>query len=284
MARLAIEYGRLVVESSFSALLELSLVLRAYSESLVLVGGWVPYFLLRDHRSKDSDFEHVGSIDADLIVDPDRIGSVEYATIAETLRRRGWTPSPRSIFSFTKRIPSQLDSIAHEIKVDFLTPAPPRLQRKRQRHARVQHDLAARTMRGARIALEHRTRVPIEGRLPEGGRVRSDILMADVVGFVTTKGLALGERYAEKDAYDLVAVIENLEGGPEDVAASVRPFLSDPLVAEGMGSIRQMFTDERSAGPIWFANFLTERRDTTHSMLVSRAFIVVSRFLDALDR
>jgi hypothetical protein len=85
MKRVESSYSRPIVEASRSALLELSLGLRSYADALVLVGGWVPYFLLRDHRASDSEFEHVGSIDIDLVVDPDKIGADEYATIIEII-------------------------------------------------------------------------------------------------------------------------------------------------------------------------------------------------------
>lgn len=75
MERVDSSYSSPIVDASMSALLELSMGLRSFSDALVLVGGWVPYFLLRDHRASDSDFEHVGSIDIDLVVDHDKIGS-----------------------------------------------------------------------------------------------------------------------------------------------------------------------------------------------------------------
>src|SRR3990172_7260808 len=47
MARLDTEYGAGIVQASHSALLELAVALGPYREALVLVGGWVPYLLLR---------------------------------------------------------------------------------------------------------------------------------------------------------------------------------------------------------------------------------------------
>ena len=85
MARVSTDYESPLVEASRSALLELALSLRAYRDSLVLVGGWAPYFLLRDHQQPDNPFVHIGSIDIDLAVDPDRIDPREYATIEELI-------------------------------------------------------------------------------------------------------------------------------------------------------------------------------------------------------
>ncbi len=43
--RTAQSYGPGVTGASKSVLLELLTILRAYRDSLVLVGGWAPYFL-----------------------------------------------------------------------------------------------------------------------------------------------------------------------------------------------------------------------------------------------
>lgn len=282
MKRVAASYERPLVEASRSALLELALSLRAYRGALVLVGGWVPYFLLQTRQAADGRFEHVGSIDIDWVVDPSGIGAMEYATIVEIIKGRGWAPWEKNLFSYTKRIPSPVDGKLYEIRVDFLASEPEKLAGK-HRHREIQPDLKARTMRGAPLALAHRSQLLIEGQLPGDGNARAELLMADVVGCVGMKGLALGSRYSEKDAYDLFAVLENYGGGPRDVAAAVRPFVREPLMAEAIGYIREMFRDEKEAGSVWVADFHTEQRNEAHQRLAVRAFMVVSRFLEALN-
>jgi len=282
MSRTAILYERPLVTASMSALLELTMSLRSYREALVLIGGWVPFILLRDHRLAGNDFEHIGSIDIDLVVDPDRISTHEYATIVEIITDRGWSHSEGSLFSFSKQVPASVGAPRHEVRVDFLTPEPGE-PAGRHRHRKVQPDLMARRARGASLALSHNCMITVDGQLPDGGHASTSVLMADVVGCVGMKGLALGSRYSEKDAYDLYAVVEYFGQGPQEVAAMVRPFLEEPLMAESIGHIRGMFGDERAAGPSWVANFLTEARDESHRRLAVRAFMVVSRFLEGLE-
>ncbi len=255
--------------------------LRSYKEALVLVGGWVPYFLLERYRAEGNDFQHIGSIDIDLVVDPSEIRADEYATIVEIITARGWKASDRSLFSYLKEVPSPVDRKPYVIQVDFLTSEPEKIAGK-HRHRDLQLDLKARTMRGAPLALAHHLELQMEGPLPDGGYVRPRILMADVVGCVGMKGLALGSRFAEKDAYDLYSVLENYGTGPWEAAAAVKPYRAEPLLAESIEQIREMFVNEQAAGPAWVANFLTEQRDESHRRLVVRAFMVVSRFLEAL--
>ena len=83
--RSAQSYGPGVTTASKSVLLEVMTILRAYREALVLVGGWVPYFLLAQHQPPEDRFVHVGSIDIDLAVDPSKVDEPEYATIMQLL-------------------------------------------------------------------------------------------------------------------------------------------------------------------------------------------------------
>jgi hypothetical protein len=53
-------YDRDLTEASKGALLELCMALSQYRGEFVLVGGWAPYFLTRQH------FDHCGSVDIDF--------------------------------------------------------------------------------------------------------------------------------------------------------------------------------------------------------------------------
>jgi len=87
--RLIEAYHEGLVAASRSAMLELALALGKYREAIVLVGGWVPCLLVE--RYGQGDFQHIGSIDIDLAVDPNRLGPVDYATIVELIERRGYS-------------------------------------------------------------------------------------------------------------------------------------------------------------------------------------------------
>ena len=265
--------------ASLSGLTELSLSLHHYRDAIVLVGGWVPYFLLREHQERDCG--HVGSIDIDFVVDPSKVGEDEYATVIEIIKDRGWREKSGSRFSFVKSVESPSDRKPHAIQVDFLAP-PPTGTDARHRHRAIQRDLQARTMKGAELALSHRIGLRFTGQLPGDGESDADIQMADIVACIGMKGLALGERYKEKDAYDLFLLLENYGRGPKDVANALRPFLGEELIREGMDHIKRMFRTERAEGPSWVANFLTERRDEEYDRYRMRAFQIVQDFIRSL--
>ncbi len=69
------------IEAARSVLLELTRLLGAYREHLVLVGGWVPELLLPEAEPK-----HVGSLDIDLALDHRKLAEPEYQTIHVTFQ------------------------------------------------------------------------------------------------------------------------------------------------------------------------------------------------------
>ena len=54
------------------------MALGSYREGLVLVGGWVPYLLLKAYQSQDIPFQHVGSKDIDIVVNPAIVDQKQY--------------------------------------------------------------------------------------------------------------------------------------------------------------------------------------------------------------
>jgi hypothetical protein len=58
------DYNREAVEACYSVMLEIVNVLGEFRDHIVVVGGWVPYLLIKDKRD-----EHTGSLDIDLALD-----------------------------------------------------------------------------------------------------------------------------------------------------------------------------------------------------------------------
>jgi len=281
--RLIEAYHAGLVAASRSAMLELALSLGGYRDAIVLVGGWAPCLLIE--RYGKGDFQHVGSIDIDLAVDPDRVGPADYATIVGLLERRGYSirhsrdgrPIP---FSFERPVPSPFDGQSHNISVDLLTSGP--IEGSARRHRRVQPDLPARVAKGCALAFRHNTVVELSGTLPSDGEARCPMRMLDITGCIAMKGIVLGERYAEKDAYDVFSVIDHCLDGPTSVAAEVRPHLDDIDVATGIDVIRGKFRDIGAEGPSWVAGFVVHGDSMARDRTAAEVYVKVRRFLDAL--
>jgi hypothetical protein len=50
MPRTVADFGREIGEASLSVLLELWTTLGAYRNAMVLIGGWAPYFILKQYQ------------------------------------------------------------------------------------------------------------------------------------------------------------------------------------------------------------------------------------------
>lgn len=88
--------------ASLSALVELATALGAYREEIILVGGWVPYFLIQENPQAPS---HIGSLDIDLALNNRTIQEPRYQAILQILEQRGYrNKGPQSPFSFTKGV------------------------------------------------------------------------------------------------------------------------------------------------------------------------------------
>src|ERR1019366_8047161 len=141
-------------EVSYSHLLELAIALKTYKDGLVLVGGWVPFLLLREHQPESLDFQHAGSIDIDFAVSPKRMSEERYASLLELVQARGYTPKNGSRFSFVKTVGTT--SGEQVMQIDFLgpeyggTPAS-------HRHQVVRDEFFLRKARGADIVFDHST-------------------------------------------------------------------------------------------------------------------------------
>ncbi len=286
--RTAGDYQDGITAASRSGLAEVMTVLGAYRGALVLIGGWAPHLILEEFGEEGAfqadafqadafqvGFVHVGSIDIDLVVDPDLVDAERYTTIIDLLLERGYEPGADPLFQFEKTIRSPRDGQDYVIRVDFLTPRPLAGQGRSHRHRQIQRDLRARTLEGAEVALAHWFWYDLEAQLPDGARTRGRLKVADLVGSLTLKGIAIGERYAEKDAYDIYALCAHYRGGPPAVAEAIRPYLGEDPVRRGFGSIAEKFRAPDAEGPTWVATFLGEGDPDRSARVRQDAFMTV---------
>ena len=102
------------------------------------------------------------------------------------------------------------------------------------------------------------------------------VRVADVVSSLVLKGLAIGDRYAEKDAYDIYALCAHYRGGPAAVAETIRVF------RDGLDAIRGKFRDREAEGPTWVATFLSEGSREADERFRTDAFMTVAEVIALL--
>lgn len=288
--RTAFDYQDGITAASRSGLAEVVTTLGAYRDAMVLIGGWAPYLILEsapaaeglESSASDEQFVHVGSIDIDFVVDPDVVDEEKYATIVAMLSDRGYVSGADPLCQFQRTMRSPVDGLEYMIRVDFLTPRPlPGMGRSR-RHRTVHKDLRARTLEGAEVALGHWFWYELESRLPDGARTRAKLKVADLVGTLALKGIAIGTRYVEKDAYDIYSLCAHFPGGAAAVAEAVRPYLEEQPVRRGITAIAEKFRDQDAEGPTWVAAFTGETETDAQERARVDAFMRVHEVCHAL--
>jgi len=279
-------YSKSITESSKSALVELLRILASHSRYLVLSGGWAPYFILERFGVKG---QHCGSVDIDFVLHPRLVDLKVYETIASLIEQRGYAKHVTQDgdvlpFRFRRTLKSPVNGVEHAIKVDFITEPDVARKLSAEKFLAVQRDLQAVIIRGSGVVFSHKFDHQVEAVLPSGAIAKAPANISDVVGSLSTKGLALKGRYKEKDAYDIYTTLRHYRGGPKRVADRIRTHIGDPVVAEALAEIREKFKTARSEGPFQVGYFLAPGDASLRERIQGEAYAVLRTFFDRLGR
>lgn len=268
------DYPKDEVDACLSVMVEFMTLLGSFKDNIVIVGGWVPYFLIEEKKQ-----EHTGSLDIDAALDFRNISPKTYSTILELLRERGYEETEQPyIFNRTVKTESGAQVT---VKINLLAGEYGGTS-KSHRTQKVQ-DVKARKARGCDLAFSQNISFTLSKRMPDGAINEVNIKIADIVPFLVMKGMALWDRYKEKDAYDIYFSILYFPGGIEKLVNVFQPFKSNKLVQEGLGKIRTKFKDIESPGPVWVTNFEEIYDEEEKERMRRDAFERVNVFLDALN-
>jgi len=257
--KLKSEYSPREIEACVIVMRDLFTYLKPYRNQIVLIGGWVPYFLLEKYASPGGEYDqHVGSLDIDIALDAFSIPTDAYKTILEILKERGFYHRKDNLgkdipASFLKKIIFD-DREEIEVQIDFLAPeyggAP-----KRRRHQLIQ-DMLARKGRGTDIVFDQTEIIHLSGPISSGANIELDIKVANLTACFVMKGIALGKRTSEKDAYDLYMLARNYKEGPQSVLSELKKLGSHGLMKDALRNIEEQFKDVKSMGPVSVATFM----------------------------
>lgn len=268
-----LDYDKREVDICLSVMVELLTVLGEFRDHIVLIGGWVPYFLIEENRE-----EHTGSIDIDLALDFRAISDDTYCTILQLLKERGYEQGDQP-FIF-KRDVRTIDGLTQTIEINFLSGEYGGTG-KSHRTQEVQ-DIRARKARGCDLVFEYNFPVKIRNEMPDGSLNEVEVKVAGIVPFLVMKGMALWERYKEKHAYDIYFSILHYSGGIDELVKLFEPLKSNKLVCEGLGKIKAKFNDINAVGPVWIINFEGIDDSEEIERVKRDAYERVNTFLNAL--
>ncbi len=253
------DYDAEQVAAARSVLLELMLALGEYRDELVLVGGWVPTFLIPKPAQA-----HVGSVDVDLAIDHTRVSNDGYATLIELLIQRGYEQLPRNPASFRKRIGDVT------VRVDLMS-GEYEGTGKSHRHQEIQ-ETKLRKARGCDIAFIDPESVLLEGELPDGAKDSVHIQVASIGAFLCMKGYALDGRLKEKDAWDIYYCVREFPGGMDALVEQLQPMAKHGLVREALEKIALHFDSPDHRGPRHVADFEMETDPETREAIQRDAY------------
>ena len=262
------------IEACVIVMRELFLYLKPYRDQIVLIGGWVPYLLLEKYRYSGKYDQHVGSLDIDVALDGSSIPETAYKSILEILKERGFYHRKDTFgrdirASFLKKaVTGSRKEI--EVRIDFLAPEYGGTPKKK-RHQLIQ-EMLARKGRGTDIVFNHSDIIHLSGPISSGANIELDIKVADVTACFVMKGIALGERTSEKDAYDLYLLTRYYKEGPASVLSELRKLRNHGLMKEALKNIQEHFKDIKSLGPVSIAKFMGITDKEEHDRITRDAF------------
>ena len=242
-----LNYSKKEVDTCLSVIVEVMTILGSYRDKIVLIGGWVPYFIL-GKQGKD----HIGSIDIDLALDFQKISDESYRSIIKLLEKRGYIQGSQP-FIFNRNI-KNVNGTSYSIEIDLLSGEYGGTN-KSHRTQKVQN-INARKARGCDLAFQYNIPVLLKSIMPDGSENEINLKVASVVPFLVMKGMALWQRMKEKDAYDIYFTILHFPGGIDSLVEIFKPVADNNLVKEGLGKILAKFNSINSIGPTWLVKFL----------------------------
>lgn len=273
-------YSTGTTDISKSAMLELWRCLHRYNKGMTLIGGWAPYFILERDGGSQYQRDHIGSKDIDIALNNKIISEAEYANIEQRVVELGYhhkldqenKPIP---FVFIKDYQVSKELVI-PIEVDFVGTY---YGNDGHRHQRIS-GIMARKCHGVDIVFDNYFEEELEGTFPSGGVTKEKIRIANLISSLTMKGIVIGERYKEKDAYDIYFLVTFFQGGPKEAATVMQKYLEYPLVNESLTSIRENFKTKDSPGPTWVADFLNETEGEPRAKRLTEVFMNVGEFLN----
>lgn len=239
-------------------------------EDIVIVGGLVPALIVPQRE----DRLHVGTTDLDVGLSIALFDEQRYAELAARLSAAGFEPDVNEKGNPTRQR-WRIDS--PKITVDFLIE--PTRGEKPGTIKDLTKELAAFVIPGVRLAFRDRQAVTLDEQTIRGEDAQRTISVCGPGAFVAMKALALGLRGENKDAYDLVYVLNEL--GPARVADLLHPLLDDPDAQVARENLVRDFKTAKSVGPLRAAEFLTGGVDED---LATDAWGAVQALLEALER
>lgn len=269
------DYGPREVEAARRVLVDLGQVLGAFFEdSIVIVGGWVPALLIEASEA------HVGSIDVDLALDPERLLEGRYAEIIEIMEGTGrYKRSEKHQFKMRTTVDLGDGQQPVVVDVDFLKPK----NKPKRGDGALLPGFRPLDAAGCAAAFRSPHEIKLSGFMLSGATNAVQLRVASISDFLVMKAHALAGRDKPKDAYDICFCLDHAAEGIESLAAEWRSRKAEKMVRDAIAHLRVKFDSLTAFGPQQVVKFYDAHSEEDRAMHARRAFELVQRFLTHFD-
>ena len=261
-------------------------VLRSFSFAgahVIIIGGLAPSLLVPHLEPGLS--AHIGTQDLDLCLSvalvEGKVGS--YDRLERSLRRAGFSMSREEGQSISWRWRGGIDV---PLTVEFFcSVGPGRSPGRLFRPGGVVGGKLSALVLATGALIDKDTRdVWVDVTLPDGGgETRHSVKVIGPAAYLASKAVALTGRDKNKDAYDVIWLIESWPGGPSGLAQelSQSPITQELQYLEALETLQREFASIESAGAVKYGRFMTDyAQDRVHHM--RRSVGAVKALLNAL--
>jgi hypothetical protein len=256
-------YDSLVTENCERVLVTLLRGLGPWKDSVYLIGGLTPRYLVTERPPNVPP--HAGTGDIDIVVKLPMLAETDaYQTLEENLKRMSFTKGVNDKGNHVNwRWQTKLENGAIVI-LEFLADDPKRGGGKVE-PLPTEGDVSALNIPHSSMVFDRHEEIEISAELlGEDGVATETVRYADLISFTCLKALAFDQRFERKDAHDLVYCIEHAGGGLDDAAQKFRTALKEKdgdVVKLTLGILAKRFADDdntdgyRKDGPVAVAKF-----------------------------
>lgn len=259
------------VEAARRVLIEVWTILGAYGDALTLIGGATPPLLVGEVEADP----YVGTLDVDVVIDPEAIAEEAYRTISELLRERGYRQDATNKYRWFRVVEIGGEDV--EVELDFLAPQ----DGSGRRHRRIAGEPLARNADGALLVRDQYEVHHVGGRLPDGRYNKVTVRVAAPAAMVVLKALALDGRDKLKDSYDIDYILTYIAGGADAVGQALGELRQMEVVKRALEILDRKFESVDSIGPTSVAKYRRQGSGEAAEATRAVAFARVRRVIES---
>lgn len=238
-------YDSAVTEACERVLVTLLRGLGVWKESIFLVGGLTPRYLVTARPPKIP--QHAGTGDIDVVVDVEMLTDTDaYATLEENLINIGFT---RVVNDKGHEVSWQWEVAVEggaKMRLEFLADSPKLGGSKVMELPTDSKVTALNIPRSSMVFDLHETTEISAELLGDNGRATEIVRYANIVSFTCLKAFAFDQRNERKDAHDLVYCLEHHEGGLDAAHTAFRGAMEgkhSEVIHEALARLAARFCD-----------------------------------------